>query len=123
MMIHRITGLLAVCLALAGCGGGKGTPPADALDRFPEYYAEELFLTERARLMEADSGMLRRQLDSLGAAYAITGGARDSILGYYRDSLPRWESFLADVARRLDERGVGDDTGRSAPAEPAAAGR
>ena len=89
---------------MAGCGG-KQDPPGGSPERFTSYYAEEMFLTERSRLTGGDSLTLEAQLDSLRSSFTLTATARDSFLAYYRDSLPRWERFLEDVADRLEARG------------------
>ena len=93
-------------LLLAGSGCRETTaPPASELEGFKEYFAGEIYLTERARLGGSDSSALPVQLDSLRAQFNISPGGRDSLLRYYRDSLPRWERFLTEVLQRLEDRG------------------
>lgn len=125
MKTTRISPLLAgtiliITFHLSGCGE---VPPEDSagLARFSEYYAGELFLLEKTRLSGGDTLSLRSGLDSLSRHFQITRGERDSLLAYYRDSLPRWEAFLTGVLGKLEERerslrGAGPDPAVDAPA-------
>ena len=93
--------LFLLALIPGGCGGD--TPPASGPgERFIDYYAKEVVLTEKTRLENGDSTLLRARLDSLGESYGMTRSERDSIIGWCRDSLPRWEAFLREVMARLD---------------------
>ncbi len=95
--------VFAFLLTCPGCDGNPAPPPAGA-ERFTDYYAEEMFLVEQTRLEGSDSLDVRRRLDSLRSLYAISAAGRDSMVRYYQDSLPRWESFLTEVLHRLEER-------------------
>ncbi len=123
-MPNQLTGIarplagfsLTLSMLFSGC---RDLPPEDpaGMAAFSEYYAGELFLVEKNRLAGEDSLSLRRGLDSLRGRYDLTPGSRDSILAYYRDSLPRWEAFLTGVLRTLDER---ERALRAPPSDPAA---
>ncbi len=108
-------------IQIPGC---REVPPEDAagLARFTEYYAGELLLLENNRLSGGDTLSLRNGLDSLSRQFDLTRGERDSLLAYYRDSLPRWEAFLTGVLGKLEERerslrGVLTDPAVDAPGE------
>ena len=82
---------------------------------FSEYYAGELS-GRKEPPRRRRSLALRESLDSLRMRYDPTPGGRDSLLLFYRDSLPRWELFLTTVLRELEER---ERALRIVPAEPA----
>ena len=107
--------IIILPLHFAGC---RTSPPSEItpMVNFSEYYAGELFLVEKNRLAGGDSLALRESLDSLRMRYDLTPGGRDSLLLFYRDSLPRWELFLTTVLRELEER---ERALRIVPAEPA----
>lgn len=102
----------AVLSAGPGCVVHPVPPPAGA-EKFKDYYAGEVFIIEQTRLEGADSVVLRHRLDSLRSRFAISSAGRDTLLRYYQDSLPRWESFLTEVLHRLEERGRA--SGRESP--------
>jgi len=95
--------VLAFLAAYPGCDVNPAPPPAGA-EKFKDYYAGEVFIIEQTRLERADSLVLHDRLDSLRSRFAISPAGRDSMLRYYQDSLPRWESFLTEILHRLEER-------------------
>ncbi len=99
-LIPVVFGFLALC---SGCEG-KVPPPPSGSEAFAEYYSQEVFLIEQARLKGMDSTALRSQLDSLRSRFSISDAGRDSLTRYFQDSLPRWEAFLTGVLHRLEEK-------------------
>jgi hypothetical protein len=111
-MRHPLVTIVVALFPLIGGCGRSSVPPAADLEKFKDYYADEVYLTERTRLEGGDTTILNPRLDSLRSRFSISTGKRDTLLGYLQDSLPRWEAFLTDVLQRLEERsGAPDSTG------------
>jgi len=98
-----ITSILLITPRISGCG--DGVPPTDpTVERFKDYYADELVQREISRLMDEEQAVLDHRLDSLRRKFSFSGTETDSLFSAMRDSLPLWESFLNDVLERIEAR-------------------
>lgn len=97
------SGILALSLLFPACQEAE-PPPRHDRRAFVTYYAGEIVLAERARLEGLDSAGAAAARSRLLARHNLTAGSRDTLVAWYRDSLPRWEAFLTEVLRELDER-------------------
>jgi len=103
--------ILAVTIPHAGCGEAPA-PPDPLAERFRDYYAGEMIQREISRLGGEDEAALEHRLDSLRTRFGFTSEEADSLLNSFRDPLPRWEAFLNDVLKKIEEQDP-DSTGGS----------
>ena len=94
--------ILSLLLISAACGRQDGAPVTDD-DKFIDFWSRLRIMQEEGSLTHVDTLAMKKQTDSLYAAYGYTPDGVRGRLDAYRSDLSLWKDFHQKVTRRLED--------------------
>jgi hypothetical protein len=102
MRFYLLLGSIAI--TLVSCSRNFQAPsPKIPADRFINYYASSLIISQEEKLSGHDSTVTRHRIDSLQRWYKFSQKDVEKTIEYFHGDLNRWKELNLMVTKRIEE--------------------